>query len=119
MSSSTGLTAKSVSAWDNQYLEFQLQKPADQTMPDGTTANYTANDMSVGDVDGDGVLELIVKWYPSNAKDNSGSGYTGTTILDTYDVDWNSGKCSSAQQNDPWCQYSFRRPLYPVPGMGF
>lgn len=89
--SSTGLTAKSVSAWDNQYLEFQLQKPADQTMPDGTTANYTANDMSVGDVDGDGVLELIVKWYPSNAKDNSGSGYTGTTILDTYDVDWNSG----------------------------
>ena len=35
------------------------------------------NDMSVGDLDGDGVLELIVKWYPSNAKDNSGSGYTG------------------------------------------
>ena len=32
---------------------------------DGGT--YTPNDMSVGDVDGDGVYELFVKWDPSTA----------------------------------------------------
>ena len=86
-----GLNVIETKAWDNQYVELSLYKPADETMPDDSVATYTANDMSVGDVDGDGVLELIVKWYPSNAKDNSGSGYTGTTILDTYDVDFNTG----------------------------
>ncbi len=86
-----GLKVIETKAWDNQYIEMQLYKPADETMPDGSTCNFTANDMSVGDVDADGQLELIVKWYPSNAKDNSGSGYTGKTFLDTYDVDWNTG----------------------------
>lgn len=95
-----GLTARETKAWDNQYLEMSLNKPADQTMPDGSVATYTANDMSVGDVDGDGILELIVKWYPSNAKDNSGSGYTGTTILDTYDIDYNSGKATLLSRID-------------------
>ena len=78
-------------AWNNQYLELSLFAPADDTMPDGSTCNYSANDMSVGDLDGDGVLELIVKWYPSNAKDNSGSGYTGKTYLDGYDIDYSTG----------------------------
>ena len=86
-----GLKVIETKAWDNQYIEMQLYKPADETMPDGSTCNFTANDMSVGDVDADGQLELIVKWYPSNAKDNSGSGYTGKTFLDTYDINWNSG----------------------------
>jgi lysophospholipase L1-like esterase len=78
-----------VKAWGNQYKEFQLVKPADEIMPDGTTCTYTANDMSVGDLNGDGDYELIVKWYPSNAKDNSGYGYTGKTFLDAYDYDRN------------------------------
>jgi lysophospholipase L1-like esterase len=78
-----------VKAWGNQYKEFQLVKPADEIMPDGTTCTYTANDMSVGDLNGDGDYELIVKWYPSNAQDNSKSGYTGKTFLDAYDYDRN------------------------------
>lgn len=92
--SSLGLKTIGTNVWDNQYLELQLVKPSDQTMPDGSTCTYTANDMSVGDLDGDGELELIVKWYPSNAKDNSGSGYTGTTFLDAYDVNFATGACS-------------------------
>lgn len=92
--SSLGLKTIGTKVWDNQYLELQLVKPSDQTMPDGSTCTYTANDMSVGDLDGDGELELIVKWYPSNAKDNSGSGYTGTTFLDAYDVNFATGTCS-------------------------
>ena len=89
--SSIGIHTVETSVWANQYMEFSLNKPEDETMPDGSTCSYTANDMSVGDLDGDGELELIVKWYPSNAKDNSGSGYTGKTFLDGYDVDFSTG----------------------------
>nr|WP_030161082.1 hypothetical protein [Glycomyces sp. NRRL B-16210] len=45
---------------------------------------YSANDMSVGDLDGDGQYEYLVKWDPSNAKDNSQSGHTGNVFIDAY-----------------------------------
>lgn len=98
--SQLGLTSKAVATWQNHYIEFKLDKPEDQEMPDGTTCTYTANDMSVGDLDGDGQYELIVKWYPSNSKDNSHSGYTGTTILDAYDIDMNTGEVSKMWRID-------------------
>ncbi len=69
------------------YMDIPLNKPADQTMPDGTTCTYTPNDCSVGDVDGDGEYEIILKWDPSNSKDNSNNGYTGTVFLDCYKLD--------------------------------
>lgn len=87
-----GITALEIKPWNDQYLELQLCKPVDQTMPDGNVASYTANDMSVGDLDGDGQLELIVKWYPTNAQDNSKGGYTGTVFLDGYDIDFSTGE---------------------------
>ena len=43
--------------------------------------------MSVGDLDGDGEYEYIVKWDPSNSKDNSVKGYTGNVYLDAYELD--------------------------------
>ena len=36
--------------------------------------------------DGDGESELVVKWDPSNSKDNSQSGYTGNVYIDAYTV---------------------------------
>lgn len=69
------------------YMDIALNKPADQTMPDGTTCSYMPNDCSVGDVDGDGQYEIIVKWDPSNSQDNSKDGYTGTVFLDCYRLD--------------------------------
>ena len=53
---------------------------------DDGSYTYSANDMSVGDVDGDGQYELFVKWEPSNAHDNAHDGYTGPTIIDCYKI---------------------------------
>ncbi|MFC7533053.1 RICIN domain-containing protein [Actinoplanes sp. GCM10030250] len=68
----------------NGYLDVKLQVPAGGTTPDGVAYTYSANDASVGDLDGDGDYEIIVKWDPSNAKDNSQSGYTGNVFVDAY-----------------------------------
>ena len=66
------------------YLTIPLQKPADGETPDGRRYRYSANDASVGDVDGDGQYEIILKWDPSNAHDNAHDGYTGPTLFDCY-----------------------------------
>ncbi len=57
------------------YLPIPLQKPDEM---------HTANDASVADVDGDGQYEIILKWDPWNAHDNSHDGMTGPTLLDCY-----------------------------------
>ncbi|WP_217506410.1 rhamnogalacturonan lyase [Paenibacillus xylanilyticus] len=72
------------SVWGNNYLSVPLSVPAGGTTPDGVAYTYSANDASAGDLDGDGEYELIVKWDPSNAKDNSQSGYTGEVFIDAY-----------------------------------
>ncbi len=77
-------TSDEVLPWDKPYLSVPLVRPLDVEMPDGTTATYTPNDCSAGDVDGDGDYEIIVKWDPSNAHDNSHSGYTANVYLDCY-----------------------------------
>jgi hypothetical protein len=65
-------------------MDVPLQIPPGGTTPSGENYTYTANDASVGDLDGDGQYEIVLKWEPSNAKDNSQSGYTGNTHLDAY-----------------------------------
>ncbi|MEK4880836.1 MULTISPECIES: rhamnogalacturonan lyase [Paenibacillus] len=70
--------------WANNYLDVPIQIPADGTTPDGVSYTYSANDASVGDLDGDGEYEIVLKWDPSNSKDNSQSGYTGNVYLDAY-----------------------------------
>jgi rhamnogalacturonan endolyase len=73
--------------WAQQHLAVKLQRPAGGTTPDGVAYDYSPNDVSVGDVDGDGSYELFVKWDPSNSKDNSQSGYTGNVFVDAYKLD--------------------------------
>ncbi|GAA1959492.1 rhamnogalacturonan lyase [Agromyces allii] len=80
-------TSAPVSAWALGFHDLPLQKPADGITPKGEAFTYSANDVSVGDVDGDGAYEYIVKWDPSNSKDVSQVGYTGTVYLDTYELD--------------------------------
>ncbi|MEU0877173.1 rhamnogalacturonan lyase [Lentzea sp. NPDC005914] len=47
-------------------------------------SGYVANDASVGDLDGDGEYEFVLKWDPADAKDNSQAGRTGNVYLDAY-----------------------------------
>ncbi|WP_461087005.1 rhamnogalacturonan endolyase family protein, partial [Streptomyces deserti] len=59
------------------YKDVPISPPAGGRTPDGVSYTYEANDASVGDLDGDGALDIVLKWQPTNAKDNSQSGYTG------------------------------------------
>ncbi|RKE21753.1 cellulose binding domain-containing protein [Streptomyces sp. TLI_171] len=68
------------------YRDVPISPP-----PGGSNASgsytYEANDASVGDLDGDGSYEFVLKWSPTDAKDNSQSGYTGDTVVDAYELD--------------------------------
>jgi hypothetical protein len=70
-----------------QFLSVPLQAPPAGVTPLGEMYTYSANDLSVGDLDGDGDYEYIVKWDPSNSRDNSQSGYTGNVYIDAYQSD--------------------------------
>lgn len=83
----TASASASVTAWAEGHHDLPLQKPADGVTPKGEAYTYSANDVSVGDVDGDGQYEYVVKWDPSNSKDVSQRGYTGPVYLDTYELD--------------------------------
>jgi rhamnogalacturonan endolyase len=68
-----------------QYLEIPLQVPAGGNV-NGSSYTYSPGDVSVGDLDGDGELEYVVKWDPSNQQDNANDGFTGPVILDGYEL---------------------------------
>ena len=92
-------TSAEVTPWGKKYLSMKLDRPkggtdtkwtnTDNTKgPTSSTYAYYPNDMSVGDVDGDGQYELFLKWESTHAQDNSRSlGPTGNTIIDCYKLD--------------------------------
>ncbi|MEH0542481.1 rhamnogalacturonan lyase [Streptomyces sp. B21-105] len=69
------------------YKDVPISPPPGGTSPGNSPYTYEANDASVGDLDGDGALDIVLKWQPTNAKDNSQSGYTGNTIVDGIKLD--------------------------------
>lgn len=69
---------------NGSYLTIPLSTPPGGIEPDGSTYSETANDCSVGDLDGDGQYEIVLKWDPSDSKDNAQSGFSGPTYLDAY-----------------------------------
>lgn len=81
--------SQNVKPWADLYQSMPISRPKGGTTPDGRSYTYTPNDCSVGDVDGDGEYEIILKWDPSNSHDNSHNGYTGDVIFDCYKL---SGK---------------------------
>lgn len=76
--------AAAVPVWRNGYLSIPLDPPPGGTTAAGDAYTYTANDASVGDLDGDGAYEIVLKWDPTNSHDNSQAGYTGDVFVDAY-----------------------------------
>ncbi len=80
-------TGEQATVWASQSRILQLKRPSGGTGPDGVAYTYSPGDASVGDLDGDGDYEIVVKWDPSNAKDNSQSGNTGNVYIDAYSLE--------------------------------
>jgi len=68
------------------YRSVPIDKPVGGTV-NGRAYTYSPNDASVGDLDGDGEYEVVLKWEPSNASDNASAGHTGPVYLDAYEMD--------------------------------
>ncbi|MCA9128890.1 MAG: rhamnogalacturonan lyase [Planctomycetales bacterium] len=65
-----------VPVWNSGYLDIPIQAVED----------YRPGDASVGDLDGDGQLEIVLH-QTSRPRDNSHSGLTGSPILDAYTLE--------------------------------
>ena len=77
-----------VQAWDNMFTKISIPRPAARkTLAGGLTGRYRPDDIAVGDVDGDGDYELIVKWFPDNQRDSGKDGYASATYIDCYEMD--------------------------------
>ena len=70
----------------NAHLEIPLNRPASGSNESGDY-EYIPGDCMAADVDGDGQYEIVMKWDPSNQKDNSQGGYTGNVLIDAYELD--------------------------------
>ena len=68
---------------DGGYVNIPLTPPPSGSSH-GSSYDETANDASVGDLDGDGQYEIVLKWDPTNSHDNVQTGYSGPTYLDGY-----------------------------------
>ena len=91
------LVVRDTVVWEDFFLKLQVYKPAAQFMTLGSAAgeyaNYEANDSLLGDLDGDGTMDLVIKWAPTNAQDSSRTNLeTGTTFYDGYKVNWQTGE---------------------------
>ena len=72
-----GAQSPAATPWAQNYLSIPLTPPA-------AGATYAANDGAPGDLDGDGKLDIVLKWDPSDAHDNAQSGNTSDVFIDGY-----------------------------------
>ena len=91
-------TSEPAKVYAANYFTVALNKPAAGTTPaysvtnsgtledypNGQVYSYNPNDCSTGDLDGDGEYEIVLKWDPTNSRDNSQGGITGNVYLDAY-----------------------------------
>lgn len=72
-----GALSEPVTPWSQNYLSVPLE----------SISGHHANDGSAADLDGDGDLELVLKWEANNSQDNSNSGVTDDVYLDGLELD--------------------------------
>lgn len=73
-----GAQSEPVTPLAENYIRVPLESPS---------SNNHANDGSAADLDGDGDLELVLKWEANNSKDNSQAGVTDDVYLDGLELD--------------------------------
>jgi hypothetical protein len=83
--------SKAVAPLAQSYVSIPVQRPAPAVIPTNSsggtdTQSYAMGDMSAGDADGDGVLEMFVIWNPS-MPDVISEGFYGSPIIDCYKTD--------------------------------
>ena len=77
-----------VTAWDNMYKTITLNRvPNTKDASGSLTGRYRPDDISIGDVDGDGEYELIIKWFPDNQRDSGKEGKASPTYLTCNKMD--------------------------------
>jgi rhamnogalacturonan endolyase len=81
-----GLVSEHARIFTKNYWPIPLQLPPSGVFH-GNAFSYSANDASTADLDGDGQYDIVLKWDPSNAQDNSIAGYSGPQILDGLKMD--------------------------------
>ena len=93
------------------YIEIPLYCPQGGNTPDGRSYTYSAGDASIGDVDGDGEYEIVLKWDPSNARQRTRwiHGQCAFRLLSPH------GRAPVAHR--PWAQYSCWGALYAIYGI--
>ena len=81
-------TSKSATPWTEPYQVIQLNRPVlnPEVWEGRRKVEYFPNDCSVGDLDGDGEYEIVVKWE-ARARDNAHDGFTDNVFLDAYKLD--------------------------------
>ncbi|MGN0150516.1 MAG: stalk domain-containing protein [Clostridia bacterium] len=86
---------EAVTPWESNKKEIDLTDIPQAVWPDGSPklnddgsqVLYYPNECSIADCDGDGELDIILKWEPDDRQDNSINGYTSPTIIDAYKTD--------------------------------
>ena len=76
------------------YMDIPISKPTDIPHANTTAmSDYNrssgiggANDVSLGDLDGDGDYEVVLKWDPKDSKDSSSGKTTGHCVYDAYEI---------------------------------
>ena len=100
-----------------QYLTVPLDRPAggNVEVPAGSPTSaftYSPNDASAGDLDGDGEYEIILKWDPSNSRDNASAGLSGRQLTRCLQ---DRRHAALADRSGP--QHQGRRALHAVHGL--
>lgn len=75
-------------ALNNMFKSLKVRRPAPMKDASGSeTGYYRPDDASVGDVDGDGEYEIILKWFPNNQRDSGKEGKASPTFMGCYKMD--------------------------------
>jgi hypothetical protein len=88
----------------NGYLDVPIQNPP-------SSSAYAANDASVGDLDGDGSYEIVLKWDPPTPRTTRSPGSPERLRRRLQ------AQRHPAVADQPGPQHPGRRALHPVPGL--